>query len=293
MFTIVSAIINNLMTFILYNMIYNSTYPLYIYLNNLKTTFFKNLRRKCIMHVVTEPPIKYLKYDPENKRGFPNFKDDKLHRDFVKELTDLSKTVTIDETSKKMFELSNENVAFTGVYDKRNNKIYLYPLKPWTKHYETAEFKPSEENASKLPKITPIEHVQLTNPSHKQLCKMHELNEDECFGFAITKNNKEYQNDHTFSSQSISLNSRAHKDLFVHADPGKPGNENACLLREFISFLMDSLKTLMPNQIDKCIGATLRFKSTPDKTEHKLEKAEHKADEPSSKDEPSSGCRCM
>jgi hypothetical protein len=245
------------------------------------------------MQEMTESPIKYLKYEPDSKRGFPRYKDEELHREFVKELADFSKTVTIDETSKKMFELSNENVAFCGVYDKNNNKIYLYPLKPWKEHYETAEFKLSAENASQLPEITPIVHVQQKNPSHRQLCKMHELNEKDCFGFAITKNNKEYQNDHTFSCQSITLNSRANKDLFVHTNPGKPGNENACLPREFISFLMDSLKTLMPNQIDKCIGENLRFKSTPDKTEHKLEKTEHKSDEPSSKDAPSSHCRVM
>lgn len=245
------------------------------------------------MQEMTASPIKYLKYDPESKRGFPTFPDDPSHREFVKILDDKSKTIQIDETSKKMFELSNDNVAFTGAYDLENNKIYLYPLKPWKGKYETADFTLSEENKSKLPSIEPIEHTPVKNPSHRQICTKYKLEEKNCFGFAITKKNKEYKDDHTFSSQSISLNSQAHKGLFSHSRKGEPDDENACLPREFVVFLMSSLMTLMPKQIDKCIGESLTFKRPPDKTEHKLEKTEHKADEPSPKDEPSSGCRCM
>lgn len=173
----------------------------------------------------------------------------------------LSNSIEIDEFSKKIFELSNKNVAFVGVYDESTNKLYLHPLVPWTDHYSTNAFEIVKEdedilnsiidkqasNTTKLPTLTPITHIQGKSPSHGQLCDIYGLNRQNCVGFSITKG--EDDGVHIFNAQSISLNRSKFQQLTGHE---KIGDEMGYLPREYIQFLMAGLKSNLPELISYC-----------------------------------------
>lgn len=89
-----------------------------------------------------------LKHEPD-ERVLARFGDGskKDHDEEVLKLEEAFKTVELDPLSKLLFHLSNSNVAFVGAYDTKNNKIYLYPLVPWTDAgYTTENFELNRTN---------------------------------------------------------------------------------------------------------------------------------------------------
>ncbi len=202
-----------------------------------------------LVHDNRERMLSRLKGGISNKRAEIN----KLERN--------SNSIEMDEFSQKVFELSNKNVAFVGVYDLSANKLYLHPLVPWTEQYSTNAFELVKEDedilnliidnqasqTTKIPSLTPITHVQGKSPSHLQLCDMYGLNRQSCVGFSITKG--EDGGAHTFNAQSVSLNRSKFEQSTRHE---KQGDEMGYLPKEYIQFLMAGLKSKLPRLISYC-----------------------------------------
>ncbi len=211
-----------------------------------------------------EPSKDFTLVHKPDERELASFGDGAYseYRDNVSRLEKSFETVQIDPLSKLLFELSNDNVAFVGVYDEVTNRLYLHPLVPWIGNdlYDTKDFALNSINkeivnsmlsdyakkSENFSKFEPIKHVQGTNPSHKQICALHGLDPKNCVAFSVTKNTNF---EHTFSAQSVSVN----RPKFKQSSSDEAAKrQDGYVPIEYVQFLMSSLKKNMPKQISDC-----------------------------------------
>lgn len=187
---------------------------------------------------------------------------------------DLFNHIEIDERSKKLFEISNENVAFVGVYDIFKNKMYLHPLTPWNEYYNTNPF-----HLNVIQRVSnfgwgsvlddffePITHDPgnaNTTTSHARIFEKYGimpvvtgLTCKNYIGFSVIKNDPNYQGLHSFNGQSNTLNKTEEmtsyqKFEYINQTEESEKRKDAYLPLEWSNFLMQALVKLMPQEFTR------------------------------------------